>query len=152
MSLGKASRAPEVKCRRERLSFERRAHYRNRLGGVKSGTARKSSREDAFHFGRYGVDLAEPVDGPQLALGVVIPDQRRGAAVIGHQPNLHRLAVVIGAARHFRRPAMIADPLLGRGARGVVVDFATFGADVAPDDAVAGVTVNSPSPSPALTD
>ena len=47
---------------------------------------------------RNRVDLTETVDGLQSALGMIVADERRGSAIIGHQPHPDRLGVVVGAA------------------------------------------------------
>ncbi len=44
------------------------------------------------------VDGAKTIDHAQSVLGIVIPDERRGLFVVGHQPGFKAFCVVIGAA------------------------------------------------------
>src|SRR6056297_3100978 len=88
-----------------------------------ASTPRHSFVEHSGDRGFHLVDLAQSVDGFELAIGIVIADQRRGFLVVFHQALLEAVLVVVGAALELRATTFGAYAIRGDRLGDVVIDF-----------------------------
>src|SRR5262245_10588602 len=88
-------------------------------------------------YGRgHVLHRSHAVDAAQIALAIVVADQRRGFPVIAHQPPAGRLRRIVGPAQELLAAAHVAGPGRSGPAEAVVIAGPTGGAGKPPGNAL----------------